>query len=113
MPLRLAKYGVPLAETSQAGPAAAGIEPVVIPSAELERETPRCPVGAEQDQAPELQQAAPQPQAPQQPQPQHGPGEQQVHAPDGSAWFYDERLGSRTPATYRPEPSAEEWYAAQ
>ncbi|WP_437071014.1 DUF2637 domain-containing protein [Streptomyces sp. enrichment culture] len=34
MPLRLARYGVPLAETAPAGLAAAGIEPVVIPSSE-------------------------------------------------------------------------------
>ncbi|NJP49101.1 DUF2637 domain-containing protein [Streptomyces sp. SBST2-5] len=33
MPLRLAKYGVPLAETAPAGLAAAGIEPVLIPPA--------------------------------------------------------------------------------
>ncbi|MFB9391321.1 hypothetical protein ACFFS0_18290, partial [Streptomyces coeruleoprunus] len=31
MPLRLAKYGVPLAETAPAGLAAAGIEPVLLP----------------------------------------------------------------------------------
>lgn len=33
MPLRLAKYGVPLAETAPAGLAAAGIEPALIPPA--------------------------------------------------------------------------------
>ncbi|OKJ88129.1 hypothetical protein AMK31_13520 [Streptomyces sp. TSRI0107] len=33
MPLRLARYGVPLAETAPAGLAAAGIEPALIPSA--------------------------------------------------------------------------------
>ncbi|MFI1400949.1 hypothetical protein ACH4YL_39450, partial [Streptomyces sp. NPDC020681] len=33
MPLRLAKYGVPLAETAPAGLAAAGIEPVLLPTA--------------------------------------------------------------------------------
>ncbi|WP_371632866.1 DUF2637 domain-containing protein [Streptomyces sp. NBC_01259] len=33
MPLRLAKYGVPLAETGPAGLAAAGIEPVLLPPA--------------------------------------------------------------------------------
>ncbi|MET9736209.1 hypothetical protein ABZZ79_37995, partial [Streptomyces sp. NPDC006458] len=33
MPLRLARYGVPLAETAPAGLAAAGIEPMVIPAA--------------------------------------------------------------------------------
>jgi hypothetical protein len=33
MPLRLAKYGVPLAETAPAGLAAAGVEPVLLPPA--------------------------------------------------------------------------------
>nr|WP_254710363.1 DUF2637 domain-containing protein [Streptomyces lunaelactis] len=33
MPLRLAKYGVPLAETAPAGLSAAGIEPMLLPSA--------------------------------------------------------------------------------
>ncbi|MFF9594087.1 DUF2637 domain-containing protein, partial [Streptomyces sp. NPDC014646] len=33
MPLRLAKYGVPLAETAEAGLAAAGIEPALLPPA--------------------------------------------------------------------------------
>ncbi|KUN26653.1 hypothetical protein AQJ23_16005 [Streptomyces antibioticus] len=40
MPLRLARYGVPLAETAPAGLAAAGIEPVLLPPApqvEMER----------------------------------------------------------------------------
>ncbi len=40
MPLRLAKYGVPLSETAPAGLAAAGIEPTLLPSApqtEVER----------------------------------------------------------------------------
>ncbi|MFE5945251.1 DUF2637 domain-containing protein [Streptomyces sp. NPDC056480] len=50
MPLRLARYGVPLAETAAAGLAAAGIEPAVLP--------------------PQLQGASPLlPQPPQQPQP--------------------------------------------
>ncbi|QNE76715.1 DUF2637 domain-containing protein [Streptomyces finlayi] len=48
MPLRLAKYGVPLAETAPAGLAAAGIEPALLP-----------PVAATQPQA-ELPVAAPQ-----------------------------------------------------
>ncbi|MFE4873460.1 DUF2637 domain-containing protein [Streptomyces sp. NPDC056682] len=37
MPLRLAKYGVPLAETAPAGLAAAGMEPVLLPSVSIER----------------------------------------------------------------------------
>ncbi|SDC79836.1 DUF2637 domain-containing protein [Streptomyces prasinopilosus] len=39
MPLRLAKYGVPLAETAPAGLAAAGIEPALIPPAPEHRAT--------------------------------------------------------------------------
>ncbi|MFI6689086.1 DUF2637 domain-containing protein [Streptomyces sp. NPDC050485] len=37
MPLRLAKFGVPLAETAPAGLAAAGMEPVLLPSVSIER----------------------------------------------------------------------------
>ncbi|OKJ31668.1 hypothetical protein AMK24_28405 [Streptomyces sp. CB02366] len=37
MPLRLAKYGVPLADTAPAGLAAAGIEPVLLPPVEAPR----------------------------------------------------------------------------
>ncbi|MEV8625713.1 DUF2637 domain-containing protein [Streptomyces sp. NPDC051079] len=36
MPLRLAKYGVPLAETAAAGLAAAGVEPVLLPPAPVQ-----------------------------------------------------------------------------
>ncbi len=42
MPLRLARYGVPLAETAPAGLAAAGIEPAVIPAA-VASATPSAP----------------------------------------------------------------------
>ncbi|MGW0703030.1 DUF2637 domain-containing protein [Streptomyces sp. NPDC002867] len=41
MPLRLAKYGVPLAETAPAGLAAAGIEPVLLPPAPAQPELAR------------------------------------------------------------------------
>ncbi|MEU9061746.1 DUF2637 domain-containing protein [Streptomyces sp. NPDC048430] len=41
MPLRLAKYGVPLAETAPAGLAAAGIEPALLPPAPAAVETER------------------------------------------------------------------------
>ncbi|MFB9511875.1 DUF2637 domain-containing protein [Streptomyces purpureus] len=47
MPLRLAKYGVPLAETAPAGLAAAGIEPVLLP--------PNPTVARDADDAPALQ----------------------------------------------------------
>ncbi|WP_030870868.1 DUF2637 domain-containing protein [Streptomyces sp. NRRL S-37] len=46
MPLRLAKYGVPLAETAPSGLAAAGIEPALIPPAP---EAPEMTVGGRAD----------------------------------------------------------------
>ncbi|MEU4032382.1 hypothetical protein AB0F60_40300, partial [Streptomyces anulatus] len=48
MPLRLAKYGVPLAETAPAGLAAAGIEEPILTTVErrgAEGETPALPIG--------------------------------------------------------------------
>ncbi|MEU4919873.1 DUF2637 domain-containing protein [Streptomyces parvus] len=41
MPLRLAKYGVPLAETAPAGLAAAGIEPALLPPVPVEADRPK------------------------------------------------------------------------
>ncbi|MEV5581222.1 DUF2637 domain-containing protein [Streptomyces parvus] len=41
MPLRLAKYGVPLAETAPAGLAAAGIEPALLPPVPAEADRPK------------------------------------------------------------------------
>ncbi|MFE5211326.1 DUF2637 domain-containing protein [Streptomyces sp. NPDC056600] len=153
MPLRLAKFGVPLADTAAAGLAAAGIKPAVVPAAEVEREThPAASAVGAAEAVPQLEgAAAQQPQArapqsqPQQPpryerqqpgqqwqqQPQQGyqrapadqqgwagepqmPADQQIHyGEDGSAWFYDPRLGSYSPATYQPDPATEQWYAQQ
>jgi hypothetical protein len=71
MPLRLAKYGVPLAETAPAGLAAAGIEPALLPPA---------PAAVEAERQPQLP-YAPQAQNPQQEQPdQHGPSHRQQQA---------------------------------
>ncbi|MFK4691451.1 DUF2637 domain-containing protein [Streptomyces pristinaespiralis] len=52
MPLRLAKFGVPLAQTAPAGLAAAGIEPVLLPPAPVAQATaqPELPVGGETEQ---------------------------------------------------------------
>ncbi|MFJ3100999.1 DUF2637 domain-containing protein [Streptomyces sp. NPDC086835] len=49
MPLRLAKFGVPLAQTAPAGLAAAGIEPVLLPPAPVAQTSaqPELPVGGE------------------------------------------------------------------
>ncbi|MEV5442281.1 DUF2637 domain-containing protein [Streptomyces sp. NPDC052644] len=63
MPLRLAKYGVPLADTAPAGLAAAGIEPVLLPPNPVAHEAPVAAAGAPAALAPvavaELPQAAP------------------------------------------------------
>ncbi|WP_081240095.1 DUF2637 domain-containing protein [Streptomyces viridosporus] len=56
MPLRLAKYGVPLAETAPAGLAAAGIEPALIPPAP---QPDRAEVTRDDRTAPALRKAAP------------------------------------------------------
>ncbi|MFE2050438.1 DUF2637 domain-containing protein [Streptomyces sp. NPDC059459] len=59
MPLRLARYGVPLSQTAPAGLAAAGIEPALLPPAPRPQETgPQAAPAAEQ--RPELAGAQPQ-----------------------------------------------------
>ncbi|MDF6020378.1 DUF2637 domain-containing protein [Streptomyces sp. JH34] len=65
MPLRLAKYGVPLAETAPAGLAAAGIEPALLPPV---------PAAVESGQHPQLP-YAPQPQGEQ----EHAPRQDRPH----------------------------------
>ncbi|WP_405663825.1 DUF2637 domain-containing protein [Streptomyces sp. NBC_01166] len=56
MPLRLAKYGVPLAETAPAGLAAAGIEPALLPPApaavETEQQHPQLPYAPQPQERP-------------------------------------------------------------
>ena len=128
MPLRLARYGVPLAETAGAGLAAAGIEPVLVPS-----QPPQ--------QFQQLQQAQ------QQPQLSGGPAAAQPHAtvphqrsappgsqrqqrtgPQGeelSPWFkgspeqaryqggYDPTYDPGYDPQYLPEEQYEEWYEGQ
>ncbi|MBT2428485.1 DUF2637 domain-containing protein [Streptomyces sp. ISL-112] len=78
MPLRLAKYGVPLAETAPAGLAAAGIEPALLPpapKAELPYGPRRVP-DLEQSQEHGYEQGREE-QAPQQEQAQQHPQQQQ------------------------------------
>ncbi|RVU16555.1 DUF2637 domain-containing protein [Streptomyces antnestii] len=95
MPLRLARYGVPLSETAPSGLAAAGIEPALLPPAPA-------PATPELVQAPALaQQGAP-----------VGPAAEE----EASPWFqtppqtasYD---GGYDP-TYDPEQQYEDWYEA-
>ncbi|MEV7197932.1 DUF2637 domain-containing protein [Streptomyces sp. NPDC093510] len=124
MPLRLARYGVPLAETAPAGLAAAGIEPVLLPPAPAAT-TPSAvstakPTG-EQPHHPQLT-AAPQPTEPAEPEPspdsapepesesesepQH-PEEALPVANHASPWFAAHN------ASYAPVAPYDEWYAEQ
>ncbi|MFJ5780242.1 hypothetical protein ACIQGV_39770, partial [Streptomyces sp. NPDC093094] len=75
MPLRLARYGVPLAETAPAGLAAAGIEPALIPPA-----APQPQLAAAAAPAPAVQ-AAP---AQQRPAPVPDPDQD----PDQNPWLH-------------------------
>ncbi|MBR8643121.1 DUF2637 domain-containing protein [Streptomyces tuirus] len=109
MPLRLARYGVPLAETAPAGLAAAGIEPALIPPAPAA-------AGRATGVGPDPQRAAPP--GEQRPQlesnrdaeyPDHEP------EPDQSPWFNAQReieyQGGYDPA-YDPDQYAQ-WIAEQ
>ncbi|WP_086728538.1 DUF2637 domain-containing protein [Streptomyces carpinensis] len=117
MPLRLARYGVPLADTAAAGLAAAGIEPAVIPP------VPRIETAAGGRPAV----AGPVPQqrtttTGRRPQLVHdqepgGPAyEEQLPPDDQSPWFQAPRQvdyqGGYDP-TYEPEPVYEDWYEEQ
>ncbi|MGW7367166.1 DUF2637 domain-containing protein, partial [Streptomyces sp. NPDC054841] len=85
MPLRLAKYGVPLAETAPAGLAAAGIEPALLPP----NPAPAAALSPTERSAAQL----PPTPGPQQEWPQAHPDEQQLLPQDGHAgnhespWF--------------------------
>jgi len=115
MPLRLARYGVPLAETAPSGLAAAGIEPVLLPPApQLE------PARQPEPQAPAVQNAPapvreqlPAPAANEQPQQQQPeyvePQSQWLQARDPQTVAYQ---GGYDP-TYDPDAAYQEWYAEQ
>ncbi|MFI8521312.1 DUF2637 domain-containing protein [Streptomyces sp. NPDC085481] len=93
MPLRLAKYGVPLAETAAAGLAAAGVEPMLLPPAPVTATaTPELAQGQAQAQAQVQPQVQPV-QSAQVPAQALEPGQQ----PQGSA----------------PESHESQWFAAQ
>ncbi|MEU3746744.1 MULTISPECIES: DUF2637 domain-containing protein [Streptomyces] len=113
MPLRLARYGVPLAETAAAGLAAAGIEPAVLP-AQAQAVHAVHPVPTAVQAAPTAQpqqlpqaQAQSQSQSPQQallPQQPQGP-QGEVEAPNhDSPWFQAPQLPSEAHETaYDPQ----------
>ncbi|MFE1365987.1 DUF2637 domain-containing protein [Streptomyces anulatus] len=133
MPLRLAKYGVPLAETAPAGLAAAGIEPALLPpvegprpKAELPYEPQREPGQEQAQQHPQHQQQHPMSlQKQQTPQQQH----QQQHQRDQQHQQHQQQAQQAQQAPYpeqaqHPQPQALEapqvppthdspWFAAQ
>ncbi|MFC9246031.1 DUF2637 domain-containing protein [Streptomyces sp. NPDC057136] len=100
MPLRLAKYGVPLAETAPAGLAAAGIEPALLP-----------PVGPVQPQA-ELPYTAPQ----EHQKPQQGQEHQQGNERDFEQGYEQQQHGTPHPQQLPDEQEQHghesPWFAA-
>ncbi|MEU2064066.1 DUF2637 domain-containing protein [Streptomyces sp. NPDC013455] len=125
MPLRLARYGVPLAETAPAGLAAAGIEPVLLPPAaqpQLVAAETGAAGGRAAATAGPAAGAAPAPArtAPPRERPAGDPG-----ADEQSPWFQAQREieyhGGYDPTydpmlqepQYAPEEQYEEWYEEQ
>ncbi|MEU2283787.1 DUF2637 domain-containing protein [Streptomyces sp. NPDC013178] len=141
MPLRLAKYGVPLVETAPAGLAAAGIEPALLPPAPQQQLTPASATNPALTAAPgdavagapagtaagdRAAGAAPVPQRATSPggQRPHQPGAQDAGYPDTAAgpevnpWLHArhpqqvEYHGGYDPQ-YDPEAQYEQWYEEQ
>ncbi|WP_225835184.1 DUF2637 domain-containing protein [Streptomyces sp. NK08204] len=119
MPLRLARYGVPLAETAPAGLAAAGIEPTLIPAVAAG--------GRAAGSAPVPQQAAPpggpRPELPSQ-HTRHTGRPENPPVDEESPWFqaqrqieyhgdYDPTYEPPPEPQYVPEEQYEEWYEEQ
>ncbi|MER7176109.1 DUF2637 domain-containing protein [Streptomyces mesophilus] len=118
MPLRLARYGVPLAETAPAGLAAAGIEPPQLPAPTPQLEAPQAPSVEQPVEIPQewpTNHDSPWFATPQQP----GQGQQPYETYEQQA--YAQQLPQPQPQpgqqqyerTYSPEPPYEEWYEEQ
>ncbi|WP_329412453.1 DUF2637 domain-containing protein [Streptomyces sp. NBC_00704] len=97
MPLRLARYGVPLAETAPAGLAAAGIEPALLPPMPMQaQDRSQGPALAPQQ---EMQELAAAPVRGQERQPRlQGQGQQGQHGQQGM------RPAQQVPQAQQPEP---------
>ncbi|MET9776771.1 DUF2637 domain-containing protein [Streptomyces sp. NPDC006367] len=117
MPLRLARYGVPLSQTAPAGLAAAGIEPALLPPAPQEQAQSQAgaqaassaqvaQVAPAAERRPELTGAREAERPPQAPEPE----------PDQSPWFNTPRQveyqGGYDP-TYDPAEQYASWYEEQ
>ncbi|MFH8802652.1 DUF2637 domain-containing protein [Streptomyces sp. NPDC017936] len=126
MPLRLARYGVPLAETAPAGLAAAGIEPALLPPApqqELTAVAEPVPAAAARpavEAAPVPRQASPS--GEQRPVPPAGPGAEEPDfgepEPEVNPWLHArhpqqvEYHGGYNPQ-YDPAAQYQQWYEEQ
>ncbi|MFJ9328616.1 DUF2637 domain-containing protein [Streptomyces sp. NPDC101230] len=104
MPLRLAKYGVPLAETAPAGLAAAGIEPALLPPAPK----PQLPYEPQQEQAQQHPQQQQQPMSLQKPEPQQEPQAPQQPQQQLQAQAHLPEQVTQVPPTHDSP-----WFAAQ
>ncbi|MDQ0582660.1 DUF2637 domain-containing protein [Streptomyces rishiriensis] len=125
MPLRLARYGVPLAETAPAGLAAAGIEPALLPPVQAAAAAPQqvltaaAPVGA----GVRAVEAAPAPQQTQAPQQAQQQAQQVGPAPapapaeeEPSPWFqapHEVAYQGGYDPTYDPSEQYAQWYEEQ
>ncbi|MFC9703471.1 DUF2637 domain-containing protein [Streptomyces sp. NPDC056943] len=102
MPLRLARYGVPLAETAAAGLAAAGIEPALLPPQPQQAAVPMAaPLAVPAAVGAPAPQQLPQPRQPQQqPQPGLPEGEPNHESP----WFDAQQVSPESyEGTYNPQ----------
>ncbi|MFJ6437113.1 DUF2637 domain-containing protein [Streptomyces sp. NPDC091416] len=105
MPLRLAKYGVPLAETGPAGLAAAGIEPALLPPAPATAQAAVAETAPQPELTSAPQQNAQDQQDPQDPQ---QPGQQEQYAKTvPGEWAEEQQLPEGPGAHDSP------WFAAQ
>ncbi|MFJ5271196.1 DUF2637 domain-containing protein [Streptomyces sp. NPDC088358] len=114
MPLRLARYGVPLAETAPSGLAAAGIEPALLPPApqlEVAREPERTAPAVPGNAAPVREQlsAAEANEPFEQPEDYAEPQSQWLQARDPQSVAYQ---GGYDP-TYDPDVAYRQWYEEQ
>ncbi|MFF6865417.1 DUF2637 domain-containing protein [Streptomyces ardesiacus] len=119
MPLRLARYGVPLAETAPSGLAAAGIEPALLPPAP---EPDTAAVGrADAGAAPALRKEAPageqrlELEAQRRAGQRQAPEEEPEPEPEQSPWFNTRQVayqGGYDP-TYDPAEQYAQWYEEQ
>ncbi|MBQ0891207.1 DUF2637 domain-containing protein [Streptomyces sp. RM72] len=113
MPLRLARYGVPLAQTAPSGLAAAGIEPALLPPAPRPQE-PAPQAAPAGEQRAELVKGTEADGTGPAPRPPHGAVEED--GPEQSPWFNTPRQvayqGGYDP-TYDPAEQYAQWYEEQ